>query len=131
MAVVHPQSGKWYRAIVTRMEEKGSVSVRLVDVGTTLTVSWGSVHYLEEQFAQLAPQAVKVRMAGVAPPAYGVWPSKAVKFFARLVEAMIPLTATAKGEDGDGTFPVVFYEGNVCLNLDLVTKGLAASTGDM
>lgn len=77
--------------------------VRHVDYGTVDAVGWAALRPLRREWARLAAQAGRARLAGVRPSAAGRrWPRAAAAHFLDLVRAR-PLVANIVAVDHEVT----------------------------
>ncbi|XP_026743679.1 uncharacterized protein LOC113505260 [Trichoplusia ni] len=125
----------WHRALIVKILDSDTVKVRHVDYGTVDAVGWASLRPLRREWARLAAQAGRARLAGVRPSAAGRrWPRAAAAHFLDLVRAR-PLVANIVAVDHEeGVIETLLLDTSGaedrCLSGELVRAGHADARGD-
>uniref|UniRef100_A0A1B0CCE0 Tudor domain-containing protein n=1 Tax=Lutzomyia longipalpis TaxID=7200 RepID=A0A1B0CCE0_LUTLO len=136
MPVAINHNGHWHRGEVTSVKGPLQVEVRLVDVGTVITVHLRSLRTLHSDFMKLSKGVIACSLAHVAPCEQNdyQWPREALETFCALtnsdnLELFVHSTHTSKRNTFNVTLYSVRKDKNISINAQLVQLEFATSTG--
>ncbi|VEN52474.1 unnamed protein product [Callosobruchus maculatus] len=124
--------GHWHRALINKVNlNNGTATVKFIDWGNNVVVSWNNIRMLADQFCRLESQAILVRLAHIEPCEGSlVWSDKAAAFLQKHFSTQEPLKMKVINTD---PLEVALFQMkdtvDICINAQLVAEKLAVSTG--
>ncbi|XP_045509484.1 tudor domain-containing protein 5-like [Colias croceus] len=121
--------GDWHRSVIVRIMDCDTVKVRYVDYGTVEACAVSGLRPLLRRWAALPAQALRARLAGVAPAHSREWPRPAAAAFLAAVRERRLVAHVLSAPQEDGILEVLLIdtstEEDVCIHSELIRAGHA------